>query len=433
MSNESSESVEMADVNNATPAVATATPVKRSRGRTTLVVTLLVLAGFFSFLAVPIAFVQGEVLNTNRYVASVAPLNYNPEVAAAMSTQLTNQLFQRYDVEKLVSDSLPGPLSYIAKPFTGQLHGYVQKVVTKLIMTKQFHFIWVHANRAAHRQMVAVLTGSNSTLSVDKSGTVTLNLQGALDQIRQKLIDEGGGVFAKIPVGLVPSRVVLLHSKSLGQVRFVVKLLKPITVLLIVLALACFAGAIALSRRRRRTLFQAGLTLSGTMAVLAVLVALARTIAVDSIAGTSTSTGAVGVIYDTVLAHLHLQIRVLFVVGLVVALIAWLLDSSRPSVATRDALSRLGPGIKRGWVAMAPAFAWVVARRRPFEFVFGAAGLCYMVFWAGPLAGLITALVVVALIIVLEMGGRRPASAPALERPDTTPELETQHDAAAPS
>jgi len=52
-----------------------------------------------------------------------------------------------------------------------------------------------------------------------------------------------------------------------------------------------------------------------------------------------------------------------------------------------------------------------------------------MVFWAGPLAGLITALVAVALIVVLEVAGRRSPGPPALERPDETPALESDHDA----
>ena len=202
MSNETSGPAELANADDATPAVVTASPVRSSRGRTTLVVVLLVLGGLFSFLAVPIVFIHGEVLNTNRYVASVAPLNYNPEVANALSTQLTNQLFEHYNVEQLVHDSLPGPVASFAKPFTNQLHGYVQKVVTKLIMTKQFHFVWVHANRAAHQQMVTVLTGSGSNLTVDKGGTVTLNLQGALTQIRQKLVSEGATIFAKVVISL---------------------------------------------------------------------------------------------------------------------------------------------------------------------------------------------------------------------------------------
>ena len=384
-------------------------------------------------MAVPITFIHGEVLNTNRYVASVAPLNYNPEVANALSTQLTNELFQRYDVEKLVQNSLPGPISYVAKPFTGQLKGYVQKVVTKLIMTKQFHYVWVNANRIAHQQMVTVLTGNGQDITVDKTGTVTLNLKGALAEIQRQLVADGASIFAKIPVGLVPSRVTLIHSKSLGQIRFAVKLLKAATVVLILLALACFAAAIALSRRRRRTLFQVGLTLSFTMAILAVVVALARTIAIDSIAGTTTSTGAVGVVYDTILAHLHFQIRVLFIIGLLVALIAWLMGSSRPSVATRAALAGLGPMIKRGWVAISPATTWIVVNRRPFEIVIGAAALIYMVFWAGPLSGLLVALIAAALIVVLEIAGRRGPGQPELERPDDVPALESEHDTSVPS
>ena len=412
MSNESTPSTEIAGTSDAVPA--TVTPVKTSRGRTALVVTLIVLGGLFSFLAVPITFIHGEVLNTNRYVASVAPLNYNPEVANALSTQLTNELFQRYDVEKLVQNSLPGPISYVAKPFTGQLKGYVQKVVTKLIMTKQFHYVWVNANRIAHQQMVTVLTGNGQDITVDKTGTVTLNLKGALAEIQRQLVADGASIFAKIPVGLVPSRVTLIHSKSLGQIRFAVKLLKAATVVLILLALACFAAAIALSRRRRRTLFQVGLTLSFTMAILAVVVALARTIAIDS-------------------AHLHFQIRVLFIIGLLVALIAWLMGSSRPSVATRAALAGLGPMIKRGWVAISPATTWIVVNRRPFEIVIGAAALIYMVFWAGPLSGLLVALIAAALIVVLEIAGRRGPGQPELERPDDVPALESEHDTSVPS
>ena len=101
---------------------------KVKKGRARSVVLLLVVAGLLSFLAVPVVYLRGEVLNTNRYVASVAPLNYNPVVADAIATRLTNELFKDLDVQHIVNTTLPGPLKGFTGSLTDQLHSYVQSL-----------------------------------------------------------------------------------------------------------------------------------------------------------------------------------------------------------------------------------------------------------------------------------------------------------------
>ena len=393
---------------------------KVKKGRARSVVLLLVVAGLLSFLAVPVVYLRGEVLNTNRYVASVAPLNYNPVVADAIATRLTNELFKDLDVQHIVNTTLPGPLKGFTGSLTDQLHSYVQQLAVRVIKTPQFHVIWVNANRIAHQQLVRVLTGSNAEISVDNSGNVSLNLQAALEHLKSELVAKGATFFANVPVGFVPSRVVLLKSSSLGQIRTAVRLLNDLAIVLVILAVGCFVAAVALSQRRRRTLFQAGLTLCISMAVLAVAVAIGRTVAVNQATGQNASGSAVREIYDTVLARLHFDLRLLFVIGAIVVIGAWLSGSSRPGVATREALRKAGQSIA---TFARPATNWLVARRRPVQFVIAGLAMIFLVFFAGPLSGVLVGVIAAALIVWLELAGRRAQAPPALEEGSTVPTL----------
>jgi hypothetical protein len=224
-------------------------------------------------------------LNTDRWVATVAPLPKDPRVAAAMSTYTTNEIFRLVDVEHRLRQALPDRAAFLAAPVTGEVRSYVARTVTGLLQTDAFQRIWVAANRRAHVQALSILEGHSQVVTVHGS-RVTINLLPLVNQAlraisarlptlfghKLSLPDLGSG---QLPANLraLVSRALgvtlpadfaqitlydsgRLRALQLGLVRF-----KRDVVLLALLALVLLAAALAVSPHRRRTVVQLGLWL----------------------------------------------------------------------------------------------------------------------------------------------------------------------------
>ena len=127
---------------------------------------------------VPAAWGARTVLNTDRYVATVAPLADDPAVQASIASRLTDQVFSALDVEGTLSDALAGlgeRATVLAAPLTTAIRGFVQDQVLKVVQSDAFQTFWVEANRFVHTQVLAILEGESDTVSVVE-GKVLLNL-----------------------------------------------------------------------------------------------------------------------------------------------------------------------------------------------------------------------------------------------------------------
>ena len=127
---------------------------------------------------VPAAWGARTVLNTDRYVATVAPLADDPAVQASIATKLTDQVFSALDVQGTISDAL-GSLgeraTVLAGPLTTAVKGFVQDQVEKVVASDAFKTFWVEANRFVHTQVLAILRGDTENITIVQ-GKVLLNL-----------------------------------------------------------------------------------------------------------------------------------------------------------------------------------------------------------------------------------------------------------------
>ena len=71
----------------------------RRWGRTSAAVVLILLGVLCAPLSVVAVWAKRQVTDTNRYVATVAPLASDPAIQAAVTTQITNQIFTYLDVD----------------------------------------------------------------------------------------------------------------------------------------------------------------------------------------------------------------------------------------------------------------------------------------------------------------------------------------------
>ena len=157
---------------------------------------LIVVAALGVTLSVVGVWAGRTTLNTDRWVATVTPLEQDPAVRAAVSTYTTEQIFSTLNVEQRVKESLPPKAAFLASPLTGQVHGFVQSTVTKVLASAQFAALWPQINRVAHTQVMAVL--NNDSKVVRSSGqTVTLNLLPVVNDVLASLQKQVPSLFGK--------------------------------------------------------------------------------------------------------------------------------------------------------------------------------------------------------------------------------------------
>ncbi|HET7236358.1 MAG TPA: hypothetical protein VFK59_07995 [Actinomycetota bacterium] len=255
-------------------------PERRRRVRRILTPVLVILTVVIFTVTVPAAWGNRTILNTDRYVSTVAPLAEDPAVQASLARRVTDRVFTALDVQGKLGGVLPENLTILAAPMTEAVRGFVEEQVLKLVETEAFARFWEEANRFAHTQVLAILEGEGETVSVEE-GKVLLNLMPlvnlALVQIQGVASDLVGRdvTIPEVTPGMLPDQAVaalegalgvdlpedygaiaVYDSDELGALQQALYVFQRLLLLLIVLIPVLVALTLWVSTRRRRTLIQ---------------------------------------------------------------------------------------------------------------------------------------------------------------------------------
>jgi hypothetical protein len=405
--------VKVNDTSEAEPAEGPASPEhpesnpKGPRWRRISSWVLVVLACLLAVVSVVVVFARNQLLNTDAYVSTVAPLATNPAIQTQVATRVSGELVARTDLGQRVKGALPKKAGFLVTPITDGVQSATYSVTLKLVQSPKFEQLWVAANRASHKQLVAVLTGSTQGSVSTKGGKISIDL-GQVELTAKKELDAKGiTVFDKVPAvkGL---NFVLFQSNDLVRIQRLVNFLNKLAVVLPIVTLLCFAGAIVLARNRRRGLVRATAGLALSMALILVLIAVGRN---QYIAGLHPpqSPEASAAVIDTVTANLRAGIRIILVVAALVALGGLLAGNAWVRAKAGDLR-------KPGWVTGGPVHGFVALHRKALQWAVLALGLLILVIWSDPTALVAVIVVAVTLAVVGLLGvfagaGRRPAVA----------------------
>jgi hypothetical protein len=341
----------------------------------------------------------------------VAPLASNPAIQTQIAKQVSENLISRTNVEARVKDALPPKAGFLATPVTSALETVTNDLALKAVQSKQFYEVWVAANRASHKQLVAVLTGSSQGSVSSKNGKVTIDLSQVEVNVKKKLDAKGITVFDKVPAvkGL---NFVLFQSKDLVKVQKVTKLLNDLAIVLPIITLLLFAASVVLVRNRRRGLVRAAAGLAVSMAAVLVVMAVARHQYLSGLSPNQ-SVAANQAVIDTVTAPLRLGLRIILGVSALIAVVALLAGNRR----------------LRAWASGAdrpdnPVHRFAVRHRRGLQWGLLGLALLVLVVWSEPTT-LVVVVVAISLVLIglvgLYGGARRtlsPAAIPASVGPD---------------
>jgi hypothetical protein len=296
----------------------------RRRLAGTAAVTLLATVGLLLVLAaVPAVWLRGQLLDTDRYLAAVAPLGADPLVQDEVASKVSAAIDQRLEqpgTRTWAQDKLPP----VAQPFTQPLVQVVRQIVEQLTdrytHSPEFEQLWVTLNRTAHQQVVAILTGRPAVgggVRLDPSGQLWLDLGPVIEQVKQKLVAAGLPAASRLPT--TSATVKIGRVAGVDRARTAGRWL-GYAAWLPWLAGIFLLASIALARRRRRTILVVGLGIVAAMLALRVGLAATRDATRSAVPPQALSSAVVGHLFDQVTAGLRATVRIVaFLGGLVAA------------------------------------------------------------------------------------------------------------------
>jgi hypothetical protein len=331
---------------------------------------LLVLGLLLVPVSVLAVWTHNQLSDTDRFVATMGPVLEDPAVQTAVAGRVTQEIFTQVDVQQLANQAvdalaaqgLPAPIADRLHGLTGPLadgtRSFVEGEVQDLVSSPAFISAGQQALTGTHQQFAAVLAGQSSAISVQGADAV-LDLYPFIEAAKQRLVASGFELAARIPA--VHPTIALFPASTLIRAQTAYHLLDVTATWLPWVTLAFLIGGVLLARNRRRATMVVGLAVMGTMLALAAALLVVRGVVVGAVAEQSSAAAASA--YDIVVRFVRAALRTLFVVGLVVALAAWVTGPSSAAVGIRGALGRGVASLRRGAVARrlaeGPVGPWV--------------------------------------------------------------------------
>jgi len=349
--------------------------------RKILVWSLVAVATLLLLISSITVWTKRQILDTNNYTKTAGSLLENDEVRAALSAKLVNLLFSRVDVSAALQQRLPEQLKGAAPVLAGALQNVAPRAANLALGTAAAQTLWEEANRRMHTQLVAVLKGENVRNLTTANGDVVLDLRPLIQRVAARL-----GLEDKLKANASPTtgQIVILHSKQLEAVQKAVRVVKVLSIFIVIAVLLLYALALFFARPSRRAVLGG---IGGCIFVVGLLLLILQRLLgnaiVDSVVKTDANKPAVREIWLIVTTELR-EIGIALVVWGLIAIVGAVLAGP----------NRVGTTVRR-WLA--PAF------RRSVYAVYGVVVAIFLILLAwqplGSDRSLIGTLVLAALVL----------------------------------
>ena len=345
-------------------ALAAARPSRtRGRGRWAGAIALMLVAALIAPLSAVATWTHSNLLDTDEYVAMVAPLAENPAVQQEISARITDAVFEALRVEELttqtlqaigerprvegVTERLPVELDSFAEPITNAIHGFTLGQVSRLVASDTFagrvgrrepggprRASWppspARHGRGRHRHRRPGVGQPRAVHRGDQAGA-----RRAGGAVRGPHPRRGRAVRParephprQRPDRPAPARPPALGPAGAGD---------P----------ALLAAGVLLAPSRRRGLLIGASMVVVSLVLLLLSIQVARALYLDDLESALLVPQVGQVLFDTVSMPLRLWVRSAAVLFLVIAIGAWVAGPSSAAAAVRSVPGRLAGATRR--------------------------------------------------------------------------------------
>ncbi|TXK19241.1 hypothetical protein [Homoserinibacter sp. GY 40078] len=317
---------------------------RRRPGRAIASVALIATGAILAPVALVANTADRLLTDTDFFVQTLQPIVEDDAVQQLIISEVSDVIRTQSDVDRIVSDLFDGldrldlppravdALRLLEGPAVQGVDALIERVVTSVVTSDAFVDVISESLRISHAQAIAALSGQGEVLVIGPSGEVGIALSPILDRVRTALTDAGLPFAQAIPD--TDRVIVVAESSQLAQLVWMYQLAVGVGPWLQWVVLALFAGGVIAARRRSRALIGAGLAFAAASGVLGAALAVGRAFSLTATSGRPIGS-AVGVIYDTAVVSLATAAVVGVLIGLGVALVAYLGGPTRGGRAVR--------------------------------------------------------------------------------------------------
>ncbi|NJI58592.1 hypothetical protein HCX50_04015 [Microbacterium oxydans] len=329
----------------------TARHARGHTGRSVIAGILIVLALVTAPLAAVGAWARVQLVDTDSFVATFAPLSEHPAVQRFITEEVSAAIHERVDFAAVLAPAFdrlrslePSPrsavaLSMLERSAGAGLASLVDTAVEDLVASDQFSTIWEHSLRFGHTRGIAVLDDdTESVLQIADDGLLSVDLGLIADRVRTNLLERGIGVAELIPS--IDRSIPVAHVESLVEARTIYRVVLVAGLWLPFVVIGMLVGGLLVAVRRPRAMLAAGTAFAATFALLSVGIAVAGTAFASSLGANPTTVNAAQVAYAQLTGSLLGASGALILLGASLAMTAWFTGPSLLAVRVRNTVER---------------------------------------------------------------------------------------------
>lgn len=274
-----------------------------------------------------IVFWTGNTLvKQDRFVAATTPIIQNENVQKSLALYTTNQIFENVDVEQITQDALPPRAQFLAPQLTSQLKSQTNNLLDKAVSSPRFVSRWNSVSAKWHDRVI--------TFATNYRGDGHINLNDIYSKASAQLSNTKLSFLANKQLPAKVGNITVINAKNLPTVHKVITKIDTWRILSILLLIVTLAGAVLLSKGRRRTLYLFSFAAAGAM----VVTLIARNAGIENIVGQADPQYADGIRSALqILTHsLFVQTITIMLAALLIGFITWISGQSKSALAIKD-------------------------------------------------------------------------------------------------
>lgn len=274
-----------------------------------------------------------QVSDTDRFVATFAPLGADPEVQSFVASSVTAAIEEQVDFPALVDpffDSLTADLGATGTAAAEAVKGLVQQgarqllagAVSSVVESQTFSTMWEESLRVSHTVLVRVLTENpDAVVQLAPDGTIGVQLGPIVDRVKQSLVDGGLAFASAIPE--IDRVVPIAKSETLVQLRTAYSIAQAIGFWLPWLVVALVLGGLLIIGGGIRSIVLSASGIAAGMALLLIGTAVGRSVALRELDALGLPPAVAQHVFDKVVGDIVTATSWVLAFALLVALICW--------------------------------------------------------------------------------------------------------------
>ena len=315
---------------------------RRVHGRSIVAGVLLVVAVLLAPIAVLGTWARLQLVDTDRFVATFAPLAENPQVQSYISDQAMVAIDENVDIQGIVDDLADGltqldlppraedAIQLLTVPAAQGIRGLVNDAVDKVVSSDVFADVWETTLRETHSRAVAIIQGQEGTaVTLSDDGTIAIDLGVVVERVKEYMLENGFAFAEAIPA--IEKSIPLATAESFVLIRTLYQVATAAGYWLpwVVLGLIVIGVALSIKRSRAVVATAAGLTIA--FLVLLGGLGIGKQFFIGAVSPSIMPAGTATVVFDQVIELMNSTLVALTVLALLIAVGAWFSGPWRPA------------------------------------------------------------------------------------------------------